>query len=206
MSISIYLAGKIQKSHEPSDEAYWSERDLGQLQASLLEYRITFLNPALRTDDLSDQHSVFGRDMLQVFLSDLVFVDARDRRGLGVGAEMMWAKFHRRPVLTLAPMDTCYVRSQANILGVEVKDFVHPFVKGLSDQIVGSVAEGGSWIRQLLQNKTQPIRGLEHIQDAMHYYREAQLESDHPMCELVKLDHLSERLNQMIQQPSSLSS
>lgn len=89
--LAIYLAGSIQKGHEKSDY-FWSDSDLSVLKDGLSRYEVSFLNPALRSDDLSDQHSVFGRDMLQVFCSNIVFVDARSRRGLGVGAEMMWAK------------------------------------------------------------------------------------------------------------------
>ena len=97
--ISIYLAGNIQKDHENKSQIYWTEEDRDFLRNELAPKNISFLNPALRTDDLSDQLSVFGRDMTQVYCSDLVFVDARERRGLGVGAEMMWAKMNRIPLL-----------------------------------------------------------------------------------------------------------
>ena len=60
---------------------------LRSLQEKLRPHTLLCLNPALRTDDLSDEVSVFGRDMTQVFIADLVFIDARHRRGLGVGAE-----------------------------------------------------------------------------------------------------------------------
>lgn len=101
--IAIYLAGSIKKGHEKSDESYWTEEDKIFLKKHLNHYEVSFLNPAFRTDDLSHQRSVFGRDMLQVFSSNIVFVDARDRRGLGVGAEMMWAKVNAIPVVTWAP-------------------------------------------------------------------------------------------------------
>src|SRR5690242_19798693 len=94
--ISIYLAGSIQKGHEYAD-SYWTDDDMTLLKKELHDYDVTFLNPALRTDDLSDQRSVFGRDMLQVYCSNIVFVDARHKRGLGVGAEMMWAKLNSIP-------------------------------------------------------------------------------------------------------------
>src|SRR5882672_8272072 len=104
--IAIYLAGSIKKGHERSEETYWTEEDMSLLKMSLAKYEVSFLNPAFRTDDLSDMKSVFGRDMLQVFSSNVVFVDARDRRGLGVGAEMMFAKLNRIPVITWAPTNS----------------------------------------------------------------------------------------------------
>src|SRR5690348_7658831 len=96
--IAIYLAGSIKKGHEKSDESFWTEEDMDFLKKQIAPHEISFLNPAFRTDNLSDQRSVFGRDMVQVFSSNIVFVDARARRGLGVGAEMMWAKVNKIPV------------------------------------------------------------------------------------------------------------
>src|SRR5262245_8128181 len=101
--ISIYLAGSIKKGHENHQETFWYDDDTLLLKQYHADYAISFLNPAFRSDDLSDHCSVFGRDMTQVFCSDIVFVDVRDRRGLGVGAEMMWAKFHKIPVIALSP-------------------------------------------------------------------------------------------------------
>ena len=129
--VAIYLAGSIKKEHERSEDSYWTETDRQFLRASLSSYDISFLNPAFRTDNLSDQQSVFGRDMTQVFCSDIVFVDARERRGLGVGAEMMWAKLNKLPVITLAPRDSHYHKSHTTLLDVPVKDWIHPFVESL---------------------------------------------------------------------------
>lgn len=84
MKIALYLAGSIKKEHERTDDFYWSETDKEILSTQLSQHDLLFLNPAERNDNLSDQKSVFGRDMLQVFSSDIVLVDARERRGLGV--------------------------------------------------------------------------------------------------------------------------
>lgn len=184
-SISIYLAGSIKKDHEKSDEFYWTDEDRFRIRNALGEYKIFFLNPAFRTDDLSDQRSVFGRDMAQVYCSDLVFVDARDRRGLGVGAEMMWAKFHKIPVLTLAPKGSHYNKSNTTVLGVSVKNWIHPFVELLSDAIVEDLDEGAEWIRKLIENPSLEIKSVKDIKAAMMHYRDSQLSSDEPMKALV---------------------
>lgn len=113
--IAIYLAGSIKKDHEKAD-SYWTEADMNLLRSELHAYEVFFLNPAFRSDDLSDQRSVFGRDMTQVYCADFVFVDARDRRGLGVGAEMMWAKCNRIPVISWVPKDSHYHKTKTTIL------------------------------------------------------------------------------------------
>ena len=130
--------------------------DFQILEKTLAPQKLALLNPSLRNDDLCDQKSVFGRDMSQVFLADIVFVDARHRRGLGVGAEMMWAKFHAKPVIVLAPNETHYRKATTEILGMTVNEYVHPFVQNLSDKIVSSVEEGADWLHPVRSRRRAP--------------------------------------------------
>lgn len=183
--VAIYLAGSIKKGHEKQDESCWTEEDMDAIRKALVPYEVAFLNPAFRTDDLSDSISVFGRDMLQVFSSNFVFVDARDRRGLGVGAEMMWAKVNHIPVVTWAPKNTHYKKDNAVLLGVPVENYVHPFVESLSDKIVENPSEGAEWIQEVLSNPGVQIKGIQDIGAAMQHYKESQLGQDVPMKTLL---------------------
>lgn len=194
--IAIYLAGTIKKGHERSDESVWTDEDMNFLKKHLNEYEVSFLNPAFRTDDLSDQLSVFGRDMLQVFSSNFVFVDARDRRGLGVGSEMMWAKINKIPVLAWAPRNTHYRKDQATILGVPIKNYIHPFVDALSDKIVHNLDEGVLWMQRVLENPAMEIKGITYINSAMEHYKACQLHQDRPMHEMmVSSEELRQRMH-----------
>lgn len=184
--ISIYLAGSIKKDHEKADESFWTNDDMKFLKKELPEFKLSFLNPAFRSDNLSDQRSVFGRDMTQVFCSDVVFVDARDRRGLGVGAEMMWAKFHKIPIVTLAPKDSHYNKSKTTLLDVPVENWVHPFVESLSDAIIENLSDGALWIRRFASGAAPRVKDVEYIQSAMQYYRDTQLPHDEPMNMLIE--------------------
>jgi hypothetical protein len=197
--ISLYLAGSIQKGHEKPDETFWTNDNMSFLKTCLQPFQVIYLNPAFRTDDLSDNRSVFGRDMLQVFSSDVVFVDARDRRGLGVGAEMMWAKLNRIPIVSWAPRNTHYRKDTTTVLGKPVNNFVHPFVECLSDKIVEDLGEGAAWILSLKSGKSQAIKGIESIQHAMEYYKAEQLQHDQPMRELMSLHkELEARTNNLV--------
>lgn len=193
--IAIYLAGSIKKGHENPQESFWTENDISSLKLNLNKFDVSFLNPAFRMDDLSDHLSIFGRDMTQVFCSNFVLVDARDRRGLGVGAEMMWAKVNRIPVVTWSPKNSHYNKDEATILGVPVKGFIHPFVASLSDKIVDNLAEAASWISQAISNPNSSYKGIDHMSIAMQYYRDNQLEHDQPMKELLSCQQLQKRLN-----------
>ncbi|HEX2580238.1 MAG TPA: hypothetical protein VHK67_07550 [Rhabdochlamydiaceae bacterium] len=195
-TIAIYLAGTIKKGHEKADETYWTDQDMALIRTHLEKYEIAFLNPAIRTDNLSDQLSVFNRDMLQVFSSHFVFVDARDRRGLGVGAEMMWAKMNRIPVVTWSPRNSHYNKDHTTLLDVPVTNFIHPFVENLSDKIVENLSEGAEWIDFAINNPGLDIKGIQHIGLSMQHYKKSQLPNDLPMKELlsnVELQQRSER-------------
>lgn len=182
--VAIYLAGSIQKGHKGNNRR-WTEEDRQILREELADYSVTFLNPDQRSDDLSDQKSVFGRDMLQVFCSDLVFVDARERRGLGVGAEMMWAKANRIPVISWLPLGTHYRTQNTSILGVPVDYWVHPFVESLSDVLVDDLMGGAKWIRETLFSQSFKPKDLSFVHAAMKYYRDTQGENDLPMKEIL---------------------
>lgn len=197
--VAIYLAGSIKKGHEKSNESFWTDDDMSLLRKSLDKYEVSFLNPAFRTDDMSDSLSVFGRDMTQVFSSNIVFVDARDRRGLGVGAEMMWAKINQIPVVTWAPINSHYHKEQATVLDVPVADFVHPFVASLSDKIVENLVEGAQWIEFVMANPSFEIKGLQFIGSAMRRYQENQLHHDHPMKALLAAsEELKQRMGRSL--------
>lgn len=183
--IGIYLAGSIKKGHEKSDESCWTNEDMALIRSQLTQFEISFLNPAFRMDDLSDSYSIFGRDMLQVFSSSVVFVDARDRRGLGVGAEMMWAKINQIPVVTWAPRNSHYNRDHATLLDVSISNYVHPFVACLSDKIVENLIEGAEWIASMSSNPNVEIKGIQSIGSAMEYYKVSQLHLDKPMKDLL---------------------
>jgi hypothetical protein len=205
--IAIYLAGSIKKEHHRSNETYWTQEDISFIQNALEHCELSFLNPSLRTDDLSDPYSVFGRDMLQVFSSNFVFVDARDRRGLGVGAEMLWAKMNTIPVISWVTKNSHYDKKQINVLGVPVANFVNPFVEALSDIIVENLADGCRWIDFVRSNpaaesqgvrcvNTYEIKGMHSIGAAMQYYKDRQLQHDGPMQELLRSsEELRQRLH-----------
>ena len=194
--LAIYLAGSIKKGHEKSDESFWTDQDMSLIRNNLDKYEVSFLNPAFRSDDLSDQFSVFGRDMLQIFSSNIVFVDARDRRGLGVGAEMMWAKVNKIPVVTWAPRNSHYRKDHTTILDVQVEKFVHPFVESLSDKVVDNLIEGSQWIDYAVSNSSVKIKCVQYIGSAMQHYKDCQLHLDYPMKELLTS---SEELKQRMQ-------
>lgn len=181
----IYLAGNIKKGKEDEHELVWNEQDMELLRKTVPSKELIFLNPAVRTDDLSDQKSVFGRDLFQVYSSGLVLVDARDKRGLGVGAEMMFAKMKGIPVVAWVPPASHYQRETIHFLGQRVKSWVHPFVENLADYLAPSLEAAGMWIEQELFSKSFKVKDVVSIKQAMEHYLTTQLKQDDGMRELV---------------------
>ncbi|MGL4540058.1 MAG: hypothetical protein ACRCU0_03685 [Candidatus Rhabdochlamydia sp.] len=178
-TVVIYLAGKIPKEDEiPCDALHWTKCHMDHLRSNLSEFDVVLLNPAFKDCDLTNQDTVFSRDMHYVFSSDIIFVDARGPRGLGVGAEMMWAKVNGIPVISWAPKDTHYNTSSTS-------GFIHPFVNGLSDKIAENIEEGTEWIKQFLKGPHPvKIKNSDNIHSIMEYYKKNQLQQN----ELVEKD------------------
>jgi len=193
--ISMYLAGNIQKSHSTYDEQFWTAKEMDTIKQILAPAEVDFLNPAERMDDLANQKSVFGRDMTQVYSADVVFVDARQRRGLGVGAEMMWAKVNNKPLIVWVPEGSYYNQRDVIILGNQVDHFIHPFVENLADAFVDTVEQGANWIKQHIIENTIKPRGIEYIKETMLYYQENYLDVDAPMQKIIqKNDKIKSKL------------
>jgi len=199
----IYLAGTIKKGKEEEKELEWADAEMSLLKRSLAPLSVTLLNPAIRTDELSDQKSVFGRDLFQVYSSHLVLVDARERRGLGVGAEMMFAKMNRIPVVAWLPEETHYRRQKIEFLGQSIESWIHPFVYNLSDFLATSLEQAAHWIQNDLLKGKVNVKGAEMAQEAIQYYLATQLCHDKGMHEIVqKQDYFTHKFNQLCLQPT----
>lgn len=160
--LRVYLSGSIRKGSDDtrSSDNFWTADD----EALILSkggQRIELLNPAKTDIRRQDFGLNFGCDLYLVSISDIVLVDARKEKGIGIGAEMMFAVQRGIPVITWAPPETHYRRSEVpNVFGENLKDWTHPFIFGLSDYVVDSLADAIELIR-----KASPDRPLDRLTD-----------------------------------------
>ena len=98
---------------------------------------------------------------------------------------MMWAKFHAKPVIILAPEETHYRKTHVEMLGTHITEYVHPFVRSLGDALVSSLEEGAAWILRWINGECGAIKDMTTIYDAMRHYQHTQYNHDQPMQELV---------------------
>lgn len=184
-SIFAYLSGSIQKGSDDRRGSFWTVESIAVLRDRILPVECIILNPSERGDDLSDAVGTLGRDLCQVACSDVVVVDARERRGLGVGAEMYLAKARKIPVISIVPPNSHYHRHDVCVLGQDVREWVHPFIWGLSDVVVGDIAEAADAIVRVTTSNDVPIRDVGYCYDAIRHYLNVQLYRDGYMRELV---------------------
>jgi hypothetical protein len=89
MSLLVYCSGSIQKGPRDYKKSYWSDTERDAVALGARPEDIIFLNPDDPTVDIHDYAALFGRDMFQVRTADAVIVDARERRGIGIGIEIL---------------------------------------------------------------------------------------------------------------------
>jgi hypothetical protein len=199
-NIRIYLSGSLQKgSEDKTKKSVWTAADIEVLRGTLAtKFNLLLMNPASRSDDLSDQKSVLGRDLLQVYISDLILVDARDRKGIGIGAEMLFAKNYGIPVISVSPPNSQYRKKNMVYMGQQLITWTHPFIEGLSDFVADSVHEAALYINDYFPFVDNKVKGNSVFRDSMKHYIETQLERDLEMFDIVSQDkELSRRIEQV---------
>lgn len=190
--VRIYLSGKIKKSHEIKGGYFWGNTERNDINREFSPLKVDYLDPSDRTDDLSDELSIFGRDLLQVYLSDAVFADVRERRGIGVGGEMIFAGWIGVPVISIAAENSFYRTKKIKILYQEVSEWTHPFVRGPSAHVASSVSLAARWVKEqwiekgLSTDKLSKIKMLPTIfLHSIQHYIKNQLAHDQPMHQII---------------------
>lgn len=170
--VKIYLCGSIKKGNDDKlKRNFWgSEEEKEIIKAFNSESQIKLLNPATANIKREDSLGNFGGDMYLVKNSDFIFVDARDRRGIGIGGEMFAAKYFSIPVVSLCPVGSHYRKTNVdNLCGENVANWVHPFITGLSDYIADSISEAVKWMIDF-SNNPRKVKGVEIIDEAMERF------------------------------------
>lgn len=176
-NISIYLAGSIKKGDiDTKKTSYWTAAEEAKIIDCFgVDYSVRILNPATFAIKRSDSFGNFGGDMYLVHESDFIVVDARDKKGLGIGAEMVAAKYYHLPVVCLCPYDSYYKkRFLPNVYGEDIHNWTHPFITGLSDYIAETIEDAVKWMKEHL-SVPKPIKGLSVIDESIAYFVETQL-------------------------------
>ena len=175
--VTFYLSGSIKKGNADDGKLCWGDSEKEAIRKGLEGFEVVFLDPQLGGKHLEDPMAAFGHDMALVASSDFVLVDAREKRGLGVGAEMVAAKLRGIPLVSIVPRNSHYHRGSLNYLGTEVKDYMHPFVFSLSDAVVEDLAGAIDWIKGQLKSP-KPVKGIGVMEEAIKRHRDRNLDGE----------------------------
>jgi len=187
-NVFIYLSGTIRKSHDKDCLSEWTPTHLETIRDLFKNEVIhpNFLNPATRSDDLSDEFSLFGRDLLQVYLSDFVLVDMREKRGIGVGYEIAFANFKNIPVVSWAEQHSHYRPHLCEVLGQKLTNWTHPFVSQTSQFLAGTLVEAVEFMAHSCNFNKKPIQSTDYPLRAIQHYLKTQLEKDTEMRQCIE--------------------
>ena len=169
--LRVYLSGSIRKGTEDprSPDHFWTPEDEEMIRSGIGS-PVDLLNPAKADIERQRFDINFGCDLYLVSISDVVLVDARLEKGIGVGAEMMFAAHHDIPVITWAPRETHYRRSSVpGVFGEDLTDWTHPFVFGLSDYVVEELEGAIDLIRAIARG--EPLGRNVAIAEMIERYR-----------------------------------
>lgn len=146
--IKIFLSGSVQKGENDTraQSYYWSEEDENLLCTLISNAKPELVNPNRVTIDRSHSLNRFRVDIDMLRDCDLVVADARTKKGIGVGAEMMMATYENIPVLALCPPESEY-RKDGNI---------HAFIIGLCVGVFDSLEDLAKGIDNLIENEGVP--------------------------------------------------
>jgi len=184
MLVTVYCSGSIQKGPSDIKRAYWTDIEREAVAKSALPLEVRFLNPDDPIETLSDNMAAFGRDMYQVQIADFVIVDARERRGLGIGVEMLTSRIVGTPLIVVAPRNTTYRQDSLLLRGSTVSNYVHFHVACLADAIVDDFSAAGSWIKEYMSAPNKP-KDISAVSNAINRYKTDLLPVDKPMLEVL---------------------
>jgi len=178
--VSIYLAGNVSNIKGNEDDS-WREEFKVKLKERLDGIDARFLDPTVRLEHIKDSYTVFAQDVFFASNCDFVIVEAKNKVGIGVGVEMVAAKMHGVPVISVVPKESYYRsidRYSEKNLSAELKsNWIHPFVQSLSDVIVENLDEAAKWIKEHI-NEKKKIKDHSVINEAIDYYKRYHYDND----------------------------
>lgn len=139
--LHIFLSGSVHKGSGDKRESsfFWSSQDEEVLIENITNAEVIILNPNTISTPKWKFKDRYTSDLEMVIQSDVMIVDARTKKGLGVGAEMMMAHYESIPVYSLATPGSHY-RNEILNNDSERIEWIHPFVFGLSHKIYDSIS------------------------------------------------------------------
>jgi hypothetical protein len=122
-------------------------------------------------DSISDNvgaELVVGHDLYQIKRADICVIDAREKIGAGTAQEIVIAKYLRKAVVIVIPPNSHHRKTNVVFHGVEMEEWVHPFLKISSDYVAESIEDAADWIKDYTNSANKPaLKDLSVFEDAI---------------------------------------
>jgi hypothetical protein len=186
MPIAVYCSGSIAKSAADNKKLCWTDVERDAVSRGAKPTNVVFLNPDDPITDVSNTLGQFGRDMYQVMVAGAIIVDARERRGIGIGVEMAAASAMGTPVVIVAPRNSQYRADELSYRGVTVKNYIHPHVSSLAAVLVEDFEEAGAVLASVATGRDRRQEVPSWLAPAIEEYEQHVLPGDPPMLEALR--------------------
>jgi len=183
--LSVYCSGSIAKGSADQKKICWTDLERKDVQQGAGDLEVVFLNPDDPIPDATNILGQFGRDMFQVMTATAVIVDARERRGIGIGVEMAAAATLGTPLIVVAPRNSLYRQDRLEYRDTVVANYVHPHVASLATCVVDDFVMAGAELAKL-PTSTGPRHDPPWLTAALAEYEENVLSVDRPMVEALR--------------------
>ncbi len=178
--VTIYCSGGIRKGPQDDTKLCWTDAERTEFASGAAPAEVVFLEPADPVESHDDILALFGRDMYQVQVADAVVVDARQKRGIGIGVEMAVARQLGTPLVCVVPHESHYRKANVTYRGATAAEYLHPHIFGLADAIVEDFRAAGLWV---FHNAHEQSADDRPVLRAIDRYRERMLPGDAPMLD-----------------------
>lgn len=113
---------------------------------------------------------IVGHDLWVVKNSDVLIVDGREKIGAGTAQEIILAKYFKKPVISIIPKDSHHRRSNIIFNGVNIPDWIHPFLLVSSDYVAEDINEAVAWLTKELA--THQVKGMRVFSDSISLFED----------------------------------
>lgn len=171
----VYLSCTIRKG--PTDtrepEFFCGEEEIKRLLTPVTSASVTLLDPAKSGCRRNDIYANYGCDLHMIEISNVVVVDARKEKGVGVGAELMYACNCGKPVIAICPPESNYRRSLVeDVCGEDLRNWIHPFIQSLSSIVVDDFDAAGNTLEAMVSGQLR-LRPVPDPHNAVSHYLRA---------------------------------
>ncbi|MFA6354109.1 MAG: hypothetical protein WCX12_00245 [Candidatus Paceibacterota bacterium] len=157
MSVKITLLGSLPKGDEARKQFKdWKIEYEEKIRATIPNSN--FLHGDLVSDTIGPE-LVVGHDLWLIKNSDIIVVNASSKIGAGTAQEILYAKYCKKPVVSVLPKNTHHRRSNVVFQGTAIEDWIHPFIFVSSDYIAETLEDAANWIALFIKTPT-PVKGI----------------------------------------------